>query len=145
MLSVQLVKDHELYGVWLLRPWTFFLILLLSMSPIYDGPSKLAQLSWLHALKLFPDSPCAAFKRKVPAGGGERSFVQFILEPLYKLYSQIIGEHRKAVEATLAQLGVALKPSGEGNVPLKIETFQESSSALGEAKDARMWGNGVLA
>jgi hypothetical protein len=60
---------------------------------------------------------CAAFKRKPAAGGGERSFVQFILEPLYKLYSQIIGEHRKAVEATLAQLGVALKPSGQPTSP----------------------------
>lgn len=60
---------------------------------------------------------CAVFKRKPAAGGGERSFVQFILEPLYKLYSQIIGEHRKAVEATLAQLGVALKPSGQPAPP----------------------------
>jgi len=33
------------------------------------------------------------FRRKPPPGraGSERSFVQFILEPLYKVYSQIIG------------------------------------------------------
>ncbi|GKV34942.1 hypothetical protein SLEP1_g43272 [Rubroshorea leprosula] len=49
-----------------------------------------------------------AFKRKPPASGGERSFVQFLLEPLYKIYSQVIGEHRKSVEATLAELGVTL-------------------------------------
>ena len=29
------------------------------------------------------------FKRKPPANGGERAFVQFILEPLYKIYSQV--------------------------------------------------------
>ncbi|PRQ55668.1 putative ribosomal protein S5 domain 2-type, subgroup [Rosa chinensis] len=49
-----------------------------------------------------------AFRRKPPASGGERSFVQFVLEPLYKIYSQVIGEHKKSVEATLAELGVTL-------------------------------------
>lgn len=48
------------------------------------------------------------FKKKPPASGGERSFVQFVLEPLYKIYSQVIGEHKKSVEATLAELGVTL-------------------------------------
>jgi U5 small nuclear ribonucleoprotein component len=33
------------------------------------------------------------FRKKPPPGGGERSFVQFILEPLYKIYSQAVGEH----------------------------------------------------
>ncbi|KAF6147629.1 hypothetical protein GIB67_031620 [Kingdonia uniflora] len=49
-----------------------------------------------------------AFKRKAPMSGGDRSFVQFILEPLYKIYSQVIGEHKKSVETTLAELGVTL-------------------------------------
>ncbi|KAK9098455.1 hypothetical protein Syun_025500 [Stephania yunnanensis] len=48
------------------------------------------------------------FKRKPPMSGGDRSFVQFILEPLYKIYSQVIGEHKKSVEATLVELGVNL-------------------------------------
>ncbi|CAN4103624.1 unnamed protein product [Withania somnifera] len=48
------------------------------------------------------------FKKKPPASGVERSFVQFVLEPLYKIYSQVIGEHKKSVEATLAELGVTL-------------------------------------
>eukprot|EP00249_Psilotum_nudum_P021920 c28300_g1_i1 orf=129-3110(+) len=47
------------------------------------------------------------FKKKAPPNG-ERSFVQFVLDPLYKLYSQVIGEHRKSVEMTLAELGVTL-------------------------------------
>ena len=29
------------------------------------------------------------FKKKPPAGGAERTFVSFILEPLYKIYSQV--------------------------------------------------------
>ncbi|BFG24124.1 hypothetical protein CerSpe_103980 [Prunus speciosa] len=48
------------------------------------------------------------FKRKPPVDGGERSFVEFVLEPLYKIYSQVIGEHKKSVEATLAEFGVTL-------------------------------------
>ncbi|KAJ4878900.1 Ribosomal protein S5/Elongation factor G/III/V family protein [Raphanus sativus] len=52
-----------------------------------------------------------AFKRSPPVGGGERAFVQFILEPLYKIYSQVIGEHKKSVETTLAELGVTLSNS----------------------------------
>ncbi|GAU33771.1 hypothetical protein TSUD_393330 [Trifolium subterraneum] len=38
----------------------------------------------------------------------ERSFIEFVLEPLYKIYSQVIGEHKKSVETTLAELGVTL-------------------------------------
>ncbi|XP_047316583.1 110 kDa U5 small nuclear ribonucleoprotein component CLO [Impatiens glandulifera] len=54
------------------------------------------------------DSSDRTFKKKQPSSGGERSFVQFVLEPLYKIYSQVIGEHKKSVEATLAELGVTL-------------------------------------
>ncbi|KAL0460173.1 UNVERIFIED_CONTAM: U5 small nuclear ribonucleoprotein component CLO [Sesamum latifolium] len=54
------------------------------------------------------DPDTRSFKKKQPASGAERSFVQFVLEPLYKIYSQVIGEHKKSVEATLAELGVTL-------------------------------------
>ncbi|KAL9688112.1 hypothetical protein QQ045_032526 [Rhodiola kirilowii] len=53
-----------------------------------------------------PDTRC--FKKKPPASGSERSFVEFILEPLYKLYSQVVGEHKRSVEETLAEFGVVL-------------------------------------
>eukprot|EP00803_Ostreobium_quekettii_P004098 evm.model.scf_112.9 EVM.evm.TU.scf_112.9 scf_112:71072-79156(+) len=51
-----------------------------------------------------------SFRRK-PTAGGQRSFVQFILEPLYKIYSQILGEPHKSIERMLGEFGVALKPS----------------------------------
>lgn len=54
------------------------------------------------------DPDTRSFKKKPPATGVERSFVQFVLEPLYKIYSQVIGEHKKSVEATLSELGVTL-------------------------------------
>ncbi|GAB2277894.1 hypothetical protein Dimus_012596 [Dionaea muscipula] len=57
---------------------------------------------------MYYDPKKRIFSKKSPSSGAERSFVQFILEPLYKLYSQVVGEHRKSVESTLAELGVTL-------------------------------------
>jgi U5 small nuclear ribonucleoprotein component len=47
----------------------------------------------------------------LPAGA-DRSFVTFILEPLYKLTATIIGEHPKTIEKVLGdQFGIYLKSS----------------------------------
>jgi len=51
-----------------------------------------------------------AFRRAPPPGGGERSFVTFVLEPLYKLYALCLGEPPAAVAAALlAEFGVTLR------------------------------------
>jgi U5 small nuclear ribonucleoprotein component len=39
-----------------------------------------------------------------------RTFVQFVLEPLYKLYSQVISEETDGLKDTLAGLKIHLKP-----------------------------------
>ncbi|CAI5951447.1 unnamed protein product [Closterium sp. NIES-64] len=92
--------------------WSFTL---LSFSKLYTqthgvnfDPEQLAKRLW-GDLYYHPDT--RSFRRKPPAGGGERTFVTFVLEPLYKLYSQVVGEHKKSVEATLGELGVSLRPS----------------------------------
>ncbi len=38
---------------------------------------------------LYYHAETRTFRKKPPERGGERSFVQFILEPLYKIYSQV--------------------------------------------------------
>eukprot|EP01117_Protostelium_nocturnum_P010932 TRINITY_DN3951_c0_g2_i2.p1 TRINITY_DN3951_c0_g2~~TRINITY_DN3951_c0_g2_i2.p1 ORF type:complete len:973 (+),score=322.38 TRINITY_DN3951_c0_g2_i2:242-3160(+) len=43
--------------------------------------------------------------------GMSRSFVHFILEPLYKIYSQVVGEEPEALKRTLESLGINLKKS----------------------------------
>lgn len=44
--------------------------------------------------------------------GADRSFVTFILDPLYKLTGTVIGEHPKTIEKVLGdQFGVVLKSS----------------------------------
>ena len=56
------------------------------------------------------------FRRTRPDGGegGARSFVEFVLEPLYKVYSTIIGEDAAALGAVMAEFGVAMRPEELG-------------------------------
>ncbi|KAG2665206.1 hypothetical protein I3843_16G115800 [Carya illinoinensis] len=89
--------------------WSFtlqsFAKLYVKLHGIPFDADKFASRLW-GDIYYHPDT--RAFRKKPPAGGGERSFVQFVLEPLYKIYSQVIGEHKKSVESTLAELGVTL-------------------------------------
>lgn len=67
------------------------------------------------ARKLWGDwffhSDTRAFKKKPPAAGGERAFISFVLEPLYKVYSTCVGEHPSVVEKVLGEFGVFLPSS----------------------------------
>ncbi|KAL8144441.1 hypothetical protein V2J09_017473 [Rumex salicifolius] len=92
--------------------WSFtlqsFAKMYVKLHGVQFDASKFASRLW-GDVYFHPDT--RTFKKKPPSNGGERSFVQFILEPLYKIYSQVIGEHRKSVEATLSEMGVTLNNS----------------------------------
>eukprot|EP00939_MAST-03C_sp_MAST-3C-sp1_P001799 g1799.t1 len=49
------------------------------------------------------------FKKSPHSGSAKRTFVEFCLEPLYKLYAQTVGEESVTLASTLAQLGIKLK------------------------------------
>lgn len=51
------------------------------------------------------------FSRKPADPHSKRSFVHFILEPLYKLYSQVLSSDTDSLRRTLAKLGINLKPA----------------------------------
>ncbi|KAE9974974.1 hypothetical protein EG328_003511 [Venturia inaequalis] len=51
------------------------------------------------------------FTRKGMEEGSKRSFVNFVLDPIYKLYSHTISESPEDLRETLASLGIALKPA----------------------------------
>ncbi|KAF2187606.1 P-loop containing nucleoside triphosphate hydrolase protein [Zopfia rhizophila CBS 207.26] len=51
------------------------------------------------------------FTRKAMEEGSKRSFVYWVLEPIYKLYSHTLSESPEDLKETLAQLGIHLKPS----------------------------------
>jgi 116 kDa U5 small nuclear ribonucleoprotein component len=50
-----------------------------------------------------------AFTKSKPGPGSMRTFVQFILEPLYKIYSLVIGENPETIIKSLRKLGIVLK------------------------------------
>ncbi|KAK6541105.1 hypothetical protein TWF694_008480 [Orbilia ellipsospora] len=50
-------------------------------------------------------------RQKAAEQGAKRTFVHFVLEPLYKLYAHTIGESATSLKATLASLGITLKPA----------------------------------
>ncbi|KAH7123647.1 P-loop containing nucleoside triphosphate hydrolase protein [Dendryphion nanum] len=51
------------------------------------------------------------FTRKPQEEESQRSFVHWVLEPIYKLYSHTLSESPSDLEATLAALNIRLKPS----------------------------------
>ncbi|KAJ3174679.1 hypothetical protein HK101_010864, partial [Irineochytrium annulatum] len=61
---------------------------------------------------IYLDPTKRTFKRRpVDSATGRRTFVQFILEPLYKLYAQVLGEDTKTLTQTLATVGIHLRPN----------------------------------
>ncbi|EWC45145.1 putative U5 small nuclear ribonucleoprotein component [Drechslerella stenobrocha 248] len=50
-------------------------------------------------------------RQKAAEQGAKRTFVHFVLEPLYKLYAHTIGESSANLKAMLAGLGITLKPA----------------------------------
>ncbi|KAF8588316.1 Calreticulin-domain-containing protein [Ramaria rubella] len=59
---------------------------------------------------IYFDETHRKFSRKAPDPEAPRSFVYFILEPLYKLYSQVLSEDTDNLKGTLHGLGIVLKP-----------------------------------
>lgn len=51
------------------------------------------------------------FTRKGVEENSKRSFVKFVLEPIYKLYSHSLSESPEDLKETLASVGISLKPS----------------------------------
>ncbi|KAL4940496.1 hypothetical protein BDV06DRAFT_213412 [Aspergillus oleicola] len=51
------------------------------------------------------------FTRKGLEENSKRTFVKFVLEPLYKLYSHTLSESPEDLKDTLASVGISLKPS----------------------------------
>lgn len=72
----------------------------------------------------------------------KRSFITLILEPLYKIYTQIVGEDKPILKGTIEQLGIRLKEKEYGlNTKMVLylvmtrflSSFKGSNSLLGNA------------
>ncbi|KIR29756.1 U5 small nuclear ribonucleoprotein component [Cryptococcus deuterogattii 99/473] len=60
---------------------------------------------------IYFDPSTRKFTRKPADVESKRSFVHFILEPLYKLYTQVLSADQETLKETLADLQITLKPS----------------------------------
>ncbi|CAI6278594.1 unnamed protein product [Periconia digitata] len=60
---------------------------------------------------IFYNPTSRKFSRKAQEERAQRSFVHWILEPIYKLYSHTLSESAEDLKDTLDQLGIRLKPS----------------------------------
>lgn len=60
---------------------------------------------------IFYNPKSRKFTRKAMEERSKRTFVNFVLEPIYKLYSHTISEAPEDLKETLATLGISLKPS----------------------------------
>ena len=67
-------------------------------------PTEFERLLWGD---YFYDSATKKFTKKGP----HRTFVQFILEPLYKIFGQVASKDKDDLEPFLHQIGVHLKKS----------------------------------
>lgn len=59
---------------------------------------------------IYFNSETRKFTRKQADPEQTRTFVHFILEPLYKLYSQVISSETDSLKETMSSLGIQIKP-----------------------------------
>jgi U5 small nuclear ribonucleoprotein component len=59
---------------------------------------------------IYFDDVSRKFSRKQADPSSPRSFVHFVLNPLYKLYSQVLSEETDSLKVTVEELGIKLKP-----------------------------------
>ena len=96
-----------------LHGWSFSLE---SFAAIYAArwlgsgiaPAMLAKRLWGD---VWYNPASRTFQRTAPTSGAPRSFISFVLEPLYKVYSSVVGSDAAGVAATAIELGLRLKPA----------------------------------
>lgn len=78
-------------------------------AQMYGGNLNVVQFASKLWGDIYFDENTRKFLKKAPSSSANRTFVEFILEPIYKLISQVVGETPKNMERTLVELGIRLK------------------------------------
>lgn len=93
-----------------LHNWSFSLGSFASLYADYHNlpidTAEFAKRLWGEA---YFDPRSRKFKKRPPYPDCNRSFVQFLLEPLYKIYSHVLGEDSADLAVTLRELGVRVR------------------------------------
>eukprot|EP00457_Paulinella_chromatophora_P001315 gb/GEZN01001317.1/.p1 GENE.gb/GEZN01001317.1/~~gb/GEZN01001317.1/.p1 ORF type:complete len:993 (-),score=150.91 gb/GEZN01001317.1/:162-3002(-) len=88
---------------WIFTPYSFAKI----YSDYHSNfrPTDFCKVLWGN---VYMDSKTRKFTRKPENSGSKRAFVQFILEPLYKIYSHVMGSEGTQLDLMLSEIGVVL-------------------------------------
>ncbi|KAI0271488.1 Calreticulin family-domain-containing protein [Gloeopeniophorella convolvens] len=90
--------------------WCFTLRSFAQMYAETYGPLDVAAFADRLWGDIYFNNDTRKFTRKAADPESPRTFVQFILGPLYKLYSQVLSEETDGLKDTLAELHIHLKP-----------------------------------
>lgn len=75
----------------------------------YDASElPIADFSKLLWGDIFFNPKTRKFTKKSPHSSAQRSFVEFILEPLYKIFAQVVGDVDGTLPDVLQELGIKL-------------------------------------
>jgi len=84
---------------------------LLSFAKIYsDTHGGINEYEFARRLwgDIYFNAKTRRFTKKAPNSSAQRSFVEFILEPLYKIFSQIVGDVDESLPRVADELGISL-------------------------------------
>ena len=77
----------------------------------YGGSLEIDRFSRRLWGDVYFNSKTRGFSSRPTKENAQRTFVEFILEPIYKLYSQVVGEEAAELQPTLEQVGIRLRSS----------------------------------
>ena len=77
-------------------------------SDTYGGTIDVANFAKRLWGDIYFNAKTRKFTRKSPHGSAQRSFIEFILEPLYKIFAQIVGDVDICLPALTEELGIRL-------------------------------------
>ena len=78
---------------------------------------------------IYFNSKTRKFTKKPPHGSAQRSFIEFILEPMYKIFAQIVGDVDVSLPMLCDELGIRL--TKEGNVLIsRKKTFIQKNEFI---------------
>ncbi len=95
-------------------------------SETYNGSINVANFAARLWGDMYFDSKTRKFTKKPPHGSAQRSFIEFILEPMYKIFAQIVGDVDNCLPMLCDELGIRLtKEESKMNIrPLLRLVFQ---------------------
>ena len=81
-------------------------------SETFDGMINAAEFARRLWGDIYFNSKTRKFTKKPPHGSAQRSFIEFILEPMYKIFAQIVGDVDVSLPMLCDELGIRLTKEG---------------------------------